>query len=169
MVVRRTDVEAGLESRPGAAVAAFGCMDALELMHRDHEKLKQLLDRAEHAEGESSRDNLFVTIRTEFVPHERMEEEIFYPALRSHRNAQDIVLEGYQEHHLADLLMDELIDTPAATDVWKAKMKVLKESIEHHIEEEEGEMFRKARSIFEGAELEQLGRRMEALKKESEA
>lgn len=64
-------------------------MDALELMHRDHEKLKQLLERAQHAEGESSRDDLFVSIRAEFVPHERMEEEIFYPALRSHRNAKD--------------------------------------------------------------------------------
>src|SRR5690242_16169903 len=114
-------------------------MNALDLMHHDHEKLKKLLDRAEHAEREGSRDDLFVTIRAEFVPHERMEEEIFYPALKSHRNAKDIVLEGYQEHHVADLLMDELIETPADSDVWKAKMKVLKESIQHHIEEEEGE------------------------------
>lgn len=144
-------------------------MDALELMHQDHERLKQLLSLAEHASKEDSRDDLFVMIRAAFVPHERMEEEIFYPALKSHRNAKDIVLEGYQEHHVADLLMDELIETPADTDVWKAKMKVLKESIEHHIEEEEGEMFKKARAVFEKTELQELGGRMEALKRENAA
>ena len=144
-------------------------MDALKLMHEDHKKLKDLLEKAEESRGESSREHLLATIRTELVPHERMEEEIFYPALKSHPKARDIVMEGYQEHHVADVILDELNDTPADTEVWKAKMKVFKESLEHHIKEEEGEMFRKARSVFEHEELEQLGERMEALKKSAKA
>jgi hypothetical protein len=139
-------------------------MDALKLMHEDHEKLKKLLERAGHAQAEGNRENLLEKIRAELKPHERMEEEVFYPALKSHRNAKDIVLEGYEEHHVADLVFAELEDTPVGSDVWKAKMKVLKEGIEHHIEEEEGEMFKKARAIFDKSELEELGARMQAVK-----
>jgi hypothetical protein len=139
-------------------------MDALKLMKEDHEKLKKLLERAEHAQAENSRENLLEKIRTELKPHERMEEEVFYPALKGHRKAKDIVLEGYQEHHVADVIFAELQNTPVGSDVWKAKMKVLKEGLEHHIEEEEGEMFKTARAVFDKNELEALGEQMAAVK-----
>jgi hypothetical protein len=139
-------------------------MDALKLMTEDHEKLKKLLERAEHAQAENNRENLLEKIRAELKPHERMEEEVFYPALKGHKNAEDIVLEGYQEHHVADLLFAELENTPVGSEVWKAKMKVLKEGLEHHIEEEEGEMFKKARAVFDKNELEALGEQMAAVK-----
>ena len=140
-------------------------MDALKLMHDDHEKLKKLLERAEHALAEHNRENVLEKIRAELQPHERMEEKVFYPALKAHPNAKDIVLEGYQEHHVADVIFAELEQTPPGSDIWKAKMKVLKESLEHHIEEEEGEMFKKARAVFDKSELEDLGARMEEAKK----
>ncbi len=139
-------------------------MDALKLMHEDHERLKKLLERAEHAQAEHNRENLLDKIRAELKPHERMEEEVFYPALQQHKKAKDIVLEGYEEHHVADLVFAELEQTEVGSDVWKAKMKVLKEGIEHHIEEEEGEMFKKARDVFDKSELEQLGARMQEVK-----
>src|SRR5512139_2314757 len=139
-------------------------MDALKLMHEDHEKLKKLLERAEHAQAEHNRENILEKIRAELKPHEQMEEQVFYPALKDHKNAKDIVLEGYEEHHVADVIFTELEDTPIGSDVWKAKMKVLKESLEHHIEEEEGEMFKKARAVFDKGELEALGERMQAVK-----
>jgi hypothetical protein len=139
-------------------------MDALKLMKEDHEKLKKLLERAEHAQAEHNREDLLEKIRAELKPHERMEEEVFYPALKGHKNAKDIVLEGYEEHHVADVIFAELQTTPVGSDVWKAKMKVLKEGIEHHIEEEEGEMFKKARAVFDKSELEALGVLMAAFK-----
>ena len=144
-------------------------MDALKLMKADHETLKQLLEHAEHAEAEHDREKLLQKIRAELKPHERMEEEVFYPALKAHRNAKDIVLEGYEEHHVADVVFAELEDTPAGSDEWKAKMKVLKEGIEHHIEEEEGEMFKKARAVFDTGELEVLGERMQQVREEAAA
>ena len=89
-----------------------------------------------------------------------IEEEIFYPALKEHPKAKDIVLEGYEEHHVVDLLMGELEALDVADETWGAKAKVMKENIEHHIEEEEGEMFKQARQVFDRQELEDLGARM---------
>jgi hemerythrin-like domain-containing protein len=74
------------------------------------------------------------------------------------------VLEAYEEHHVVDKLMGELENLPVDDETWGAKAKVMKENIEHHIEEEEGEMFRKARQVFDEAELEDLGARMERRK-----
>ena len=74
------------------------------------------------------------------------------------------MLEGYEEHHVVDLLMSELESLDVSDETWGAKAIVMKENIEHHIEEEEGEMFAKARQVFDRAELIDLGERMAARK-----
>ena len=142
-------------------------MNAIDLMTRDHKTLKTLLTRVVIAKGEERREELIEKLRAELVAHERMEEEVFYPPLRENKKTHDIVLEGYEEHHVADLILDELLDMPVDAEMWQAKAKVLKENIEHHIEEEEGEMFKKARKVLSEEQLEQLGARMEAVKKEA--
>ena len=142
-------------------------MNAIDLLERDHERMKALMTRATAANGEERREELLSELRTQLVAHERMEEEVFYPPLRDEKKTHDIVLEGYEEHHVADLILDELLETPADTDVWQAKMKVLKESIEHHIKEEEEEMFKKARKVLSETELEELGTQMEAVRDEA--
>ena len=142
-------------------------MDALELIKQDHKRLKKLLKEtleAERSERESRMDHL----RTELVAHERMEEEVFYPRLRDEKKAREEVLEGYEEHHVADVILDELLDLPPETDLWKAKVKVLKENVEHHMDEEEGELFTKARAVLNRDELEHLGERMEQIKRSAE-
>jgi hypothetical protein len=103
-------------------------------------------------------------VKQELTIHEAIEEEIFYPALKSHPKAKDIVLEGYEEHHVVDLLMGELEGMDVTDESWGAKALVMKENIEHHIEEEEGEMWTKARQVFDRTELEELGERMMARK-----
>jgi hypothetical protein len=108
-------------------------------------------------------------MRSELMGHERMEEDVFYPALRANAEAREIVLEGYEEHHVIDLILDELLDVPEDSEQWKAKLKVLQENIEHHIEEEEGEMFKKAKQTFDKDMLEELGVRMAAAKEEASA
>jgi hemerythrin-like domain-containing protein len=115
--------------------------------------------------GEKTRSELFTTLKAEMMLHERIEEEIFYPALKEHPKAKDIVLEAYEEHHVVDDIMGELEATDVTDETWAAKFKVMKENIEHHIEEEEGEMFKQARQVFETDELQQLGERMAELKK----
>ena len=139
-------------------------MNALTMLQEDHDKMKKLLNELESTteRGIKTREELFSTIKGELTIHEIIEEEIFYPELKAHPKAKDIVLEGYQEHHVVDLVMRELEDCPVDDESWGAKAKVMKENVEHHMEEEEGEMFKQARSVFDRAELEDLGRRMEA-------
>jgi hypothetical protein len=141
-------------------------MDAIKLLKADHDKVKGLLNELESTteRGVKTRAELFSTIKGELTLHEIVEEEIFYPELKAHPKAKDIVLEGYEEHHVVDLLMGELEALDVNDEAWGAKALVMKENIEHHIEEEEGEMFSKARQVFENSELEDLGRRMEARK-----
>ena len=141
-------------------------MDAITLLKNDHDKVKRLLNELESTteRGVKTREELFATIKGELTVHETIEEEIFYPALKSHPKAKDIVLEAYEEHHVVDTVMAELEGLDVADETWGAKAKVMKENVEHHIEEEEGEMFPQARQVFEREELEELGARMEERK-----
>jgi hypothetical protein len=141
-------------------------VDALELLKTDHDKVKNLLAELESTteRGVRTREELFATIKGELTVHEVIEEEIFYPELKTHPRAKDIVLEGYEEHNVVDTLMRELEETPVDDETWGPKAKVMQENIEHHIEEEEGDMFKAARQVFEKSELDDLGRRMEQRK-----
>jgi predicted DNA-binding protein len=141
-------------------------MNALSMLEADHIKVKRLLAELESTteRGVKTRAELFATIKGELTLHEIVEEEIFYPALKAHPKATDIVLEGYQEHHVVDLLMGELEQLDVADETWGPKATVMRENIEHHIEEEEGEMFPAARQVFDRSELESLGERMTARK-----
>jgi hemerythrin superfamily protein len=141
-------------------------VDAIELLQEDHKKMKNLLEEVDETEDADKRRELFNQIRKELKVHERIEEEIFYPALKDHPKAKEIVLEGYEEHHAVDVLLDELDDVSFDDERWAPKMTVIKENVEHHIEEEEEEMFEKARSILDDSELSQLGDRMKKLKEE---
>jgi hemerythrin-like domain-containing protein len=142
-------------------------MDAITLLTEDHDRVKKMLTEGEETteRAEKGRTELFAKIKEEMLIHERIEEEIFYPALKEHPKAKDIVLEGYEEHHVVDEIMGELEQTDVTDETWTAKFKVMKENIEHHIEEEEGDMFKQARRVFSDDELEQLGARMMELKK----
>jgi hemerythrin-like domain-containing protein len=144
-------------------------MDAITLLKRDHDKVKRLLAELDTTteRGVKTRTTLFATIKGELTAHEAIEEEIFYPELKAHPKAKDIVLEGYEEHHVVNEIMSELESTPVDDETWGAKASVMKENLEHHIEEEEGEMFKAARSVFDRAELDDLGQRMAARKEQA--
>jgi hemerythrin-like domain-containing protein len=142
-------------------------MDALKLMKTEHDMFKDLLTKLDETTERAvkTRQETFARLKAELVSHEEMEEQIFYPALQEARKkAKDIVLEGYEEHHVADLIVAELSSLPVDEEQWSAKLSVLKESIEHHIEEEEGEMFEHARKAFDAKELDALGEQMKQVK-----
>jgi hemerythrin-like domain-containing protein len=143
-------------------------MNALELLQEDHDRIKPLLSELKETteRAEKTRGELFSRIKVELTVHEIIEEEIFYPALKEHPKAKEIVLEGYEEHDVVSRLMGELDGMDATDERFGPKAKVMAENIEHHIEEEEGEMFKQARQVFETDELEALGDRM-ARRKES--
>jgi hypothetical protein len=136
--------------------------DAIEILEREHRHFETLLKQGEDSteRARATRRELLATLTADLNAHELMEEKVLYPALQSHPQARDIVLEGFEEHHVADLIVKELHEVATNDEAWGAKFKVLKENIEHHIQEEEGNMFRLARGIFSRDELRALGARM---------
>ncbi len=140
-------------------------MNALDLMKQDHDRIKTMFDEALKDDDPTARATFLHRIRAELMAHEKMEEDVFYPALREGgEKAKAIVLEGFEEHHIIDVILDELLEVPEEADQWQAKLKVLKENLEHHIEEEEGEMFRRAKDALGEQTLEELGTKMEQVK-----
>ena len=146
-----------------------GDLDAIAFLEKDHRRFEELLKRGEDSTERAvkSRTDLLDTLTAELNAHELVEEKILYPALKRHPEAKDIVLEGYQEHHVADLIVKELHSLAKDDEKWGPKFKVLKESLEHHIQEEEGEMFRTARGIFTREELFEMAARMARMKAEA--
>ncbi len=98
-----------------------------------------------------------------------MKKRYFNPALKKETETRDITLEGFEEHKVVKTLLGELETLGKDQEEWTAKFTVLKENIEHHVEEEEGEMFTKARKVLSEAEAEDLGTRLEAAKGEQKA
>ena len=146
-------------------------VDAITLLETDHRRLQDLLKQGEETtdRATTTRRQLLDTITAELGVHELIEEKLLYPALKKYPEARDIVLEGFQEHHVADVIVKELHGVATSDEQWGAKFKVLKENIEHHIEEEEGPMFRTARGVMSSEELQALGARMAKMKREAEA
>lgn len=132
--------------------------------------MEELLKRGEQtpARAVRRRQELLGTITAELTIHEMIEEQAFYPALERHAEARNIVLEGFEEHHAANVLLHELHEMAADRERWGAKFKVLQETIQHHIDEEEGEMFRTARAVLDRKEIEALGTRMARMKAQAE-
>ena len=138
-------------------------MDAFELLKADHKKVNELFDQLEAATGKAKL-NVFNQIKTELELHTHIEEKIFYPALEKPEETHDLTLEAYEEHKMVKTLLSKLSGARTADDEWQAQAKVLRENVEHHVEEEENELFDKADDALSDEEIEALGQRMEAEK-----
>ena len=144
--------------------------DAIALLKQDHEKVRGLLSRLETAaqRGGDRAMQLAQQVEHEVKIHSQIEEEIFYPAFRDAARKKDdkqLFYEAKEEHHVVDLVMPEM-EEQGGGEEFAAKAKVLKELIEHHADEEEKEMFPKARKLFDRDELRELGQRLEQRKME---
>jgi hemerythrin superfamily protein len=146
-------------------------MNAFELLKADHETVAGLLDKIDQTteRGVKTREELFTRLKTELDIHAKIEESIFYPALEEADETREITLEAFEEHRLVKQLLSELASMPKDDEQWTARFTVLKENVEHHVEEEEGEMFKKARKVLSREDAETLGTRMEEAKKEQKA
>lgn len=140
-------------------------MDALKLLREDHERIKELLvagaDRTNRAEGR--RTEVLSRLKRELEAHQHREEEVLFPVLKAHEDTKALTLEGYEEHHLTDMLLRELTATSAEDERWPAKFKVLKDVVEMHLREEEHDIFNKVRNVVPDDQLKALGRRMESI------
>jgi hypothetical protein len=146
-------------------------MNIFELLKQDHEKVAGLFEQIEPTteRAEKTRQELFARLKSELDLHAHLEETILYPALEQVEQTREIALEGVEEHRVVKRLLKELDEMPVTSEQWTAKLTVLKENVEHHVEEEEGEMFKKARAALNREEIDDLTARLESEKKRQKA
>lgn len=141
-------------------------MDPVKLLMKQHRDVEALFKKVEKTEDADERKELMGQIKQSLELHTMLEEEIFYPAIRGldTKKAEEMVLEAYEEHHVVKLVLAELPKVDPEDERFEAKMTVLKELVEHHVEEEEQDkdgLFKLAKKL--GKEnLEQIGDRMAA-------
>ncbi len=143
--------------------------NAVELLKSDHQKVKALFRQYEAAGDRAyqTKKRIAEDVFTELEVHTRLEEELFYPAMKrkTDQDGKDLVAEAVEEHHVVTTLIEELKGVDPKDERYDAKFTVLRENVEHHIEEEEGEMFPEAEEVL-GDRLERLGTQMQDRKQQ---
>lgn len=144
-------------------------MNAIDLLKADHERVKALLTQLSESTDRAvkKRTELVAKLEMEISLHTRLEEEILYPAFKEAgaKEEDEMYYEAKEEHRTVDsLVLPDLKMTDPTTPEFAGRAKVVKELLEHHIEEEETEMFPKAKKLLGKAALEELGAQMEAMK-----
>lgn len=145
-------------------------IDAIELLTQQHREVKEMFDRFENMTDRAkvSKKKLADEICNALIMHTTIEEEIYYPATReASEDAEDMVDEAVVEHASAKDLIAQIMEMDPGDDLYDAKVKVLGELVEHHVEEEEKEMFPKTRELK--LDLKALGQEMQARQQEIEA
>jgi hemerythrin-like domain-containing protein len=145
--------------------------NAIELLKSDHQTVRDLLKQLEQTtpRGEKTRRQLLERISKELRAHTTIEEEIFYPAFRAAGDGDEskLFFEAKEEHRaVEELVLPDLEKTQVGSETFSGRAKVLKELVEHHADEEEEEMFPRAKKLLSREELLELGERMAERKKE---
>ena len=144
-------------------------MNALTLLKQDHGNVEELFRRFETAGPEDVEELARVRdlVIEQLSKHAVVEEQVFYPAIRAKLGDEQAftVLEGLEEHHVVKATLSELEKLAPTHERFRAKFTVLIESVRHHVEEEENDMFPQVRDAFTVEELNTMGEQMEAAKK----
>jgi hypothetical protein len=137
-------------------------MKATDLLKKQHREVRSLFKKLESTDNPRMRRQLMTEIARNLEAHTTIEEEIFYPAIQGleTRKAEEMVFEAYEEHHVVKLVLAEMPRVNPEDERFEAKMTVLSELVEHHVEEEEKEMFKLAQKLGKD-ELEELGEQLQ--------
>lgn len=139
--------------------------NAVGLLKGDHRVVESLFAKFESSESAADKRRLIKTIIDELTVHAKVEEKLIYPVLD--KVEHEMAGEAVQEHHVVKFLLRELKNTTRVTDEIEAKVKVLKEIVQHHVKEEESEMFPQLEKS--DADLEALGEQVKMMKKQLKA
>lgn len=141
-------------------------MNALDLLKEDHQKVQGIFDQVKATENEKQHRQLYKKIKAELETHTYIEEKVLYPTLKKYEEFEGTVLEAFEEHLQVKTLIRDMDRLSNGNERFDAKLKVLIDNVEHHVEEEEGELFPQVEEQFSEEELEQIGVGLEAAKKE---
>ncbi|HEY5957148.1 MAG TPA: hemerythrin domain-containing protein [Polyangiaceae bacterium] len=137
-------------------------MNALELLKQQHDQVKELFAQFESTDDPEEKDDLVQELSDNLAAHAAIEEKIFYPAAYG-GSTKELLSEAVEEHLAAKRIIADLLDLSSEDESFDAKVKVLKEQIEHHVKEEEQQLFPKVRQKLNADKLEALGEQMEDL------
>lgn len=143
--------------------------DPMELLKQDHEMVKQLFSSISQVnDADEDLENTFDQIRSALEIHAMIEEEIFYPAVAQaqSKQAKEEVQEAQREHTQVKKILGQMENLEPEDENWEMKLKELQQDVEHHVREEEGELFPEARKVLQQDELTQLGEQLAARKQE---
>jgi hemerythrin superfamily protein len=139
-------------------------MDALELLKQDHQAVKSLFDQIDDTENAKQRKKLFDQIDTELNIHAHIEETVFYPEMQKIDELKEMVEEALEEHQEVKTLLEQIEGLDPENEQFSASLEELMENVEHHVAEEEDEMFPKVREQCDQAMLDRLGDQLESAK-----
>lgn len=151
--------------RPKRAAGGDEALDAIALLKADHRAVSVLFDEFEDAAGDADKRRLAIAICTALKVHARLEEDVFYPAAYVAIRDADLIEEAQVEHASARDLIAQIESGAPGEALWEARVMVLREYIEHHVAEEEGEIFPQCRAAS-GLDLAALGQRLALRKQE---
>jgi hemerythrin superfamily protein len=135
-------------------------MNAVELLESQHREVEKLFSKIDEAATTRDKAKLFAQLADDLAMHAAIEEHQFYPAVRAKRT-EDILLESLEEHVGIKRVIADLLDISAGDETFDAKIKVLKEQVEHHVKEEETDLFPKSKKVLDVNEMEALGAALE--------
>jgi hemerythrin-like domain-containing protein len=137
-------------------------MDIYARLRQEHDEARDLLAKLKETTPDDAerRDELFEALKRDLWAHHKLEEAVFYSVLADHRKTRGEAFEAINEHHMANGLLEELDSMPTDSLEWGQKLGVLKELVEHHMEEEEDDIFDEAREVLSDAQAEEIGQAM---------
>lgn len=136
-------------------------MNAIDLLKSQHREVEKLFSKCEGARDKNTKQKTFETIADKLAVHAAIEEHHFYPAVNAKRT-EDILLESLEEHLAVKRILADLLEIDASDETFDAKLKVLKETVEHHVEEEEKDLFPKVSKLLDKETLDALAQEMTA-------
>lgn len=143
--------------RMSEQTAESAVADIFELLRRDHRNVRALLDEIEGAENDRERQALFAQLVNEVEAHSQAEDDVFYTSLEAAGDFADPIDEARQEHDQVESMLEELDGLPVSGDDWLEKVREIRLLLEHHVTEEEQQIFRLARGVIDGDEALRLG------------
>ena len=140
-------------------------MNAVDMLESQHREMEELFAKLEKADRSDRKQKLFTQIADKLAVHASIEEQEFYPAVKAKRT-EDILLESLEEHLGINRVLSDLIDLDPSDETFDAKTKVLQEQVEHHVGEEEDDIFPKVKKIFDEETLVAIAQQMALLQEE---
>jgi hemerythrin superfamily protein len=125
-------------------------MNVYEVLKQDHQEARNLFQEIEGLGPSNTRQQLFLKLKDLLTRHQKAEEKVFYPKLQDRKQTHDLIEEAVHEHHEAEHLIEEIEALPPDSDQWLQAVQRLRQAVEHHVQEEENEVFPKAQPLLAG-------------------